>query len=166
MDNQEFEHEEPVRISYIVKALQTKEIKVKDLPPFTKKTLVFTLLEEQKFTQAFIAELMECTPAYISKLNKERLKSYLPILAELDINTIAAGHITQAERLKQRMAADKDWHGVWKVSRELIEDLQSLGFLRRAPEELNISLESQAKAFQELFGVKLERGTVTSNDHN
>ena len=147
----------------LVKEIKDGTIDVNAIDEFTRKTLVFALLEEMTFSHGQIAELMGVSRGRISALNKKRKESYINLLTEVDLKSLVGNHMQVAEHCKTQMAKNGDWHGVWKVHRELLQDLQSLGYLRKVPDELKISLEDRATQWEQMFGIQVTKGNIVAN---
>lgn len=149
----------------LVEDIKLGNIDVENLDSFTRRSLTYALLEEMVFTHAQIAELVGFSRTHVSKLNAQRKESYIPILNSIDLKAVIANHVQASEHVKTKLAQGGDWLGVWRVHRELLQDLQSLGYLKKMPDELKITLEDRAKAWQDMFGINLSKETQIVNSN-
>ncbi|MFH1318591.1 MAG: hypothetical protein ABIH71_06220 [Candidatus Omnitrophota bacterium] len=133
--------------------LQRGLIKKEDLDPYLKKQITIELLEEMIYSTRDIASMVGYSQSMVTKINRKRKENYYRIMRTNDINNIIAGHVMSADILTKKLARDKDWQAVWKIKRELIQDLQSLGFIQQAPQRIEVSLEDVADRWEKMFGV-------------
>ena len=147
-------------IPYLIKALQNKILTPEQLDIHTKRCIAYYLLDNMDVTQAQIANLLHVIPNSIYKMNVKRKRNYSYLANDIDLKAIVGHHIHIANHISQKLAKQQDWAGVWKVQRELIQDLQSLGYLKRIPDELKVTLQDRAADLARIYGVDLIGGKV------
>ena len=59
---------------------------------------------------------------------------------EIDVKSVAGNLIVWARNLAAKALREKDYALAWKIQRELISELQSLGYLPRSPEQYNVQI--------------------------
>lgn len=137
--------------------LKAKRITPDALTPLDKRLVIIHLLEEMKYTHAQIAIWVGLTTKRVDQINVERKRNCAGIVKGLDVQSLIGQYVQIATKSRQKMAEQEDWHGVWKVTREMMQDLQELGILKKVPTELNISLTDRAEEWEKMFGIKITR---------
>jgi hypothetical protein len=111
------------------------------------------MLQTGKYHQREIAEFMDLSQGRIYQVARDLEKYTVHLIDEIDVKKVASSAKTVAERVKVELAKQNDWAGVWRVEKELVELLQSMGFVREVPKKLEVSLEEKAKAWDQMFGI-------------
>lgn len=129
------------------------EIDVKTLNSIQRRSIVFFMLKSGRYHQQEIADLLGYSATRICQLNKELKESYIDFIDGMEIKKEAGLHIQRANTAYIELNKQGKWKEAWEVTRELIQDLQSLGYIHKEPEKININYEERAKAWDEFFGI-------------
>lgn len=131
-------------------------LKSDELTSDQRKAIIIYLCNLGRYHGFEIAEIVGSDPSYISRIKKQFENGHMVLVDELEVKKIAGKHIKMAERAYIELNKKGKWKDGFEVMRGLIEDLQSLGYLHREPETLNIDYGIIVKRWEELFGVKLD----------
>lgn len=148
----------------ILENLKNKTIFAHQLDPSTKKACCVFLLDSGKYTHQEISSILKISPSRVKQIKSYAERCYTFLVKEIDIERIVSEHMRLATRCKVNLAKQGDWKNVWNVGRELIEDLQNLGYLNRAPIEIKAELANKAKSWEELLGVEILVDDVAQNE--
>ena len=132
---------------FFLEKIAKKEIDPKSLTTHQRRVCVRFLLMEGKHAQYEIAAILKCDPAVITR-DKRRIQHQNSwMLDELDERRIAVNLIQVAEIASARLFRQNKSHEAWKVQRELMESLQSLGYVKKKPVEFEgkVSLQEILK---------------------
>jgi len=108
-------------------------------PVDTRRTCV-AYLRLEGYTQEEIAEIFDVHRQTIIRDEKAIRKDAAKLVDELDVKSMAGELIASARHFIARAIREKNYALAWKIHRELIADLQSLGYLPRSPEEHRVQI--------------------------
>ena len=111
-----------------------KEISIPD------RRICVAYLRYEGYTQDEIAEIFGVHRQTIIRDEKANRKELAKLVDEIDVKSIAGGLIALASQLRAKALREKNYSLAWKIQRELISDLQSLGFLPRSPERHQLQI--------------------------
>jgi transcriptional regulator with XRE-family HTH domain len=105
-----------------------------------QRRLCVAYLRLEGYTQEEIAEIFKVSRQTIIRDQKANRRESAKLVDEIDVKTMAGEHIAAARHFIAKAIREKDYGLAWKIHRELIADLQSLGYLPRSPEEHRIQI--------------------------
>ena len=86
-----------------------------------------------------IAQLFGVSTHKISQDLYELSKDRVKLVKRINLFEVAGRLIEMAQHLSRKSRREGDYSGAWKIDRELMESLQSLGFVYRAPRTAKIA---------------------------
>ena len=86
-----------------------------------------------------IAQLFGVSTHNISQDLYELSKDRVKLIKRINLFEVAGRLIEMAQHLSRKSRREGDYSGAWKIERELMESLQSLGFVYRAPRTAKIA---------------------------
>jgi hypothetical protein len=92
------------------------------------------------YTQDEIAEVFRVHRQTILRDDKANRKEMAKLVDQVDVEAMAGELIALASQLRAKAIRTKDYSLAWKIQRDLINDLQSLGYLPRAPEQHQVQI--------------------------
>lgn len=114
--------------------LDPKEISVTD------RRICVSYLRLEGYRQEEIAQIFKVHRLTIMRDEKANRKDAAKLVDEIDVKSVAGNLIIWARNLAAKALRKKDFALAWKIRRELISDLQSLGYLPRSPEQYNLQI--------------------------
>ena len=118
----------------ILKYLREGRIRPGDIGKKQRRGCV-AYLRLEGYTQDEIAEILGVCPRTIARDEKANRQELGKLVDTIDVRAMAGGHIAWAKHLVAKAIKDKDFALAWRIQRELIADLQSLGYLPKAAEK-------------------------------
>lgn len=101
-------------------------------------------LRYEGYTQQEIAEIFRVSRQTIIRDEKAIRSEQSVLVDDLDIDIIAGELIAIANNLTAKAIRNKDYSLAWKIECDLITKLQSLGYLPKAAEKLNVNVTTFA----------------------
>ena len=101
-------------------------------------------LRHEGYTHQEIAEIFKVSRQTIIRDEKAIRAEHSILVKDLDIDAIAGELIVVANNLMAKLIRNKDYFPAWKIQCDLITKLQSLGYLPKAAEKLNLNVTSLA----------------------
>ena len=92
------------------------------------------------YRQEEIAQIFKVHRLTIMRDEKANRKDAAKLVDEIDVKSVAGNLIVWARNLAAKALREKDHALAWKIQRELISDLQSLGYLPRSAEQLRVQI--------------------------
>ena len=127
--------------TFLLKSISNKQLEPSQLTPHQRRLCVRYLLHDMKHTCVEISEILKVHPVTVRKDKQKILKQDTWVLDDLcEIKNVAASAVGVAERAITNLFKQNKNKDAWVVKRELIEMLQSLGYIERKPMELNANL--------------------------
>ena len=124
----------------VVARLKEKKITGKDLPRDVRMNVVNVL--RRTYTEAEIGHLLGLSHRTITRVVKASREDESGLVADLTIDKVAGESIAIA-RMLQTAAWKKGSLGlVWQIQRELVANLQSMGYVHTAPTEIKGEVEA------------------------
>ena len=114
--------------------LDPKEISVSD------RRVCIAYLRMEGCRQEEIAEIFNVHRQTIIRDEKANRRELAKLVDEIDVRSYTGELIASARNLAAKALRKKDYALAWKIRRELISDLQSLGYLPRSPEQYNVQI--------------------------
>ena len=111
-----------------------------------RRLCVQYMLHERKWTQMEISEILHVNPATITRDKQLLLSQNAWMLTEIDNRNFALELIHTAAIASASLFRKKHPYEAWKVEKELVESLQSLGYISKEP----IKLEGQLSLLEVL----------------
>lgn len=124
-----------------LKHIREGSINPKDIPA-RQRQLCVAYLRLEGYTQIEISEIFKVNRITIIRDEKIIRKGYKKLIDELDVKAIAGELIATASQLISKAVRKEDYGLAWRIRSELITKLQSLGFLPKAAEQVNIHMNS------------------------
>jgi hypothetical protein len=97
-------------------------------------------LRLEGYTHEEVAEIFGVHRHTIARDEKANRAEVARLVDELDVRSVAGGLIAWAKHLTAKAIREKDYGLAWRVQREVIADLQSLGFLPKAAERHEVQI--------------------------
>jgi transcriptional regulator with XRE-family HTH domain len=97
-------------------------------------------LRLEGYTQEEIAEIFGVHRHTIARDEKMNRAELARLVDELDVRSVAGGLIAWAKHLTAKAIKEKDYALAWRVQREVVADLQGLGYLPKAPEQHEVRI--------------------------
>ena len=114
-------------------------INPKDISSADRRTCV-AYLRLEGYSQQEIAEIFNVHRLTIIRDEKINRNKAAKLVDEIDIKAEAGNLIVYAKHLTAKAIREKDYNLAWKIQRELVSDLQSLGYLPKAPEQHQVQI--------------------------
>ncbi|MFH1615104.1 MAG: hypothetical protein ABIG61_08495 [Planctomycetota bacterium] len=114
--------------------LDPKEISISD------RRVCVGYLRLEGYTQEEIAQIFKVHRLTIIRDEKANRQEAAKLVDEIDVKCIAGDLIIFARHLFAKALREKDYGLAWKIRRDLISDLQSLGYLPRSPEQYHVQI--------------------------
>lgn len=148
------------RIRYMIARIQARQIDPNKLTSKARKRIILFFIETQPDTPYWaIADLLDVTESYVCQVKKAYIKESSKELLDTDILSVARSLEIKASYLFRRAVEMDDIATAWRIEKELIEKLQSFGFVYKAPAEIDIrnvndNLYAELGRFFDEFGAK------------
>ena len=97
-------------------------------------------LRLEGYTQEEIAEIFKVHRQTILRDEKAIRSEAAKLVDEIDVKSVAGSLIAWARHLGAKALREKDYGLAWRIQRELVSDLQSLGYLPRSPERHQVQI--------------------------
>lgn len=106
----------------------------------TERRACVSYLRLEGYTQEEIAEIFNVHRLTIMRDEKANRHQAIRLVDEIDVKSVAGCLIGWARQLTAKALREKDYALAWKIQRQLISDLQSLGYLPRSPEQHQVQI--------------------------
>ena len=114
--------------------LDPKETSISD------RRVCVAYLRLEGYTQEEIAQIFKVHRQTIIRDEKANRMDAARLVDEIDVKSTAGSLIVWAGHLAAKALREKDYGLAWKIQRDLISDLQSLGYLPRSPEQYHVQI--------------------------
>lgn len=101
-------------------------------------------LRLEGYTQVEIAEIFRVSRQTIIRDEKAIRKQYTSLVDELDVKSAAGELMATASQLAAKAIRKEDYALAWRIKCDLITKLQSLGYLPKVADKLNVSIATFA----------------------
>ena len=115
------------------------QINPKDISSADRRTCV-AYLRLEGYSQQEISEIFNVHRMTIIRDEKFNRNQAAKLVDEIDIKAEAGNLIVYAKHLTAKAIREKDYNLAWKIQRQLVSDLQSLGYLPKAPEQHQVQI--------------------------
>lgn len=116
------------------RSLDPKEISIPD------RRVCVAYLRLEGYTQEEIAEIFKINRQTIIRDEKANRQEAARLVDEIDVKSVAGDLIISASHLSAKALREKDYGLAWRIKTELIDKLQSLGYLPRSPEKHHVQV--------------------------
>ena len=123
----------------ILKKIRGGSLDPKEISITNRQTCV-AYLRFEGYTQDEIAEIFGVHRRTIMRDEKIHRKEVAKLVDEIDVKSTGGGLIALSRQLVAKALRKKDYGLAWKIQRELINDLQNLGYLPRSPERHQVQV--------------------------
>jgi transposase len=184
-DNPRLEKEDEVPILSLIQKIKDESLDPRTLPPELRQQCVEVFWSEG-YNESAMAQILKRSEKTI-KRDLEKIREKNALSPNLELARQIIGETVQRARMHQgylvRLARSKDAtvseksqseYLAWKVQKELVEKMQSLGYLPSRPQEItgdiyhHMSLQEEERSFgeirtmlNEVEGAAKETGTFT-----
>ena len=114
--------------------LDPKEISTSD------RRVCVAYLRLEGCTQEEIAEIFKVHRQTIIRDERANRREAAKLVDEIDVKSVAGSLIAWARHLAAKALRVKNYALAWKIQRDLVSDLQSLGYLPRSPEQYHVQI--------------------------
>jgi len=114
--------------------LDPKEISIYD------RRVCVAYLRLEGYGQEAISQIFKVHRQTVTRDEKANRLEAAKLVDEIDARSVAGNLIVWARNLTAKALREKNYGLAWKIQRELISDLQSLGYLPRSAEQLNVQI--------------------------
>jgi len=114
--------------------LDPKEISISD------RRVCVAYLRLEGYTQEEIAEIFKVHRQTIIRDERANRREAAKLVDEIDVKSVAGSLIAWARHLAAKALREKNYALAWKIQRDLVSDLQSLGYLPRSPEQYHVQI--------------------------
>ena len=115
-------------------SLDPKEISISD------RQVCVAYLRLEGYRQEEIAQIFKVHRLTIMRDEKANRRELAKLVDEIDVKNYAGELIASARHLRAKALRKKDYTLAWNIERGLLSDLQSLGYLPRAPERHQLQI--------------------------
>lgn len=119
--------------AFIYRQLQEKRMVAKELTNHQRVLCVQYMLHEKKWTRLEIADVLSIHRHTVSSIERRLLHHAATALDMIDQRSVAIGLVNTAEVACARLMRAGNDAAAWKIEKELIEMLQTLGFISKEP---------------------------------
>jgi len=127
----------------LLRRIRSGEVRPEEVTRHERRVCV-ACLRLEGYTQEEIAEIFEVHRQTISRDVRALRKQAAHLVDEIDVRSVAGGLISWAEHIRAKALKEKDYQLAWRVQRELVSDLQGLGYLPRAPRQHDVRVTTFA----------------------
>lgn len=127
------ENAEELSPTALLEKLSKGEIKYMALRYSDRLSLVGMLLHDH--TQEETAGILGCSRSAVVRCQNVLRDNATNLVKEVSIDRVAGRLISRAHWLSVKAARIRQYAVAWQIERELIQDLQSLGYVHREPQK-------------------------------
>ena len=121
----------------LLRRVRAREVRPVEVTTHERRICV-AYLRLEGYTQEEIAEIFEVHRQTIARDEQAIRKEMAHLVDDLDARAMAGGLLGWARHITAKALKEKDYALAWRVQRELVSDLQSLGYLPRAVEQHDV----------------------------
>lgn len=123
----------------ILKRIREGSLDPKEIRPSDRRVCV-AYLRLEGCIQEEISQIFKVCRQTIMRDEKANRKDAAKLVDEIDVKSVAGNLIVWADNLAAKALREKNYALAWKIKRELVGELQSLGYLPRSAEQLNVQI--------------------------
>ena len=117
----------------LLRKVRTREVRPGEVSREERRVCV-AYLRLEGYTQDEIAEIFQVHRHTIARDERAVQKEMGRLVDKLDVRAMAGGLVAWARHITAKAIKEKDYALAWKIQRELVADLQALGYLPKAAE--------------------------------
>jgi len=114
--------------------LNPKEISISD------RRVCVAYLRLEGYRQEEIAQIFKVHRQTVIRDEKANRLEAAKLVDDIDVKSVAGNLMGWARNLTAKALREKDYGLAWRIQRELVSDLQSLGYLPRSPEQYHVQI--------------------------
>jgi hypothetical protein len=140
----------------IIELLQKGRITGEELSARQRRVVVKYFMEEMTDqSNTSIASLIGVTDVHVCRIKRELMKRGMWEIESVDIKMLALGLLKRKVEYQRRAAETQNWSLAWKIECDFIEKMQSLGFVYKEPERLQVQkqIDTGITEFMDEYGV-------------
>ena len=123
----------------ILKRIRESSLDPKELSISDRRVCV-AYLRLEGYRQEEIAQIFKVHRQTVIRDEKANRLEAAKLVDEIDVKSVAGNLIVWARNLTAKALKEKNYGLAWKIQRDLISDLQSLGYLPRSPEQYHVQI--------------------------
>ena len=123
----------------ILKRIREQSLNPKEISTSDRRVCV-AYLRLEGYTQEEIAEIFRVSRQTIIRDEKANRRDAARLVDDIDVKSVAGSLIAWARHLAAKALREKNYALAWKIQRDLVSDLQSLGYLPRSPEQYHVQI--------------------------
>lgn len=125
----------------ILRRLNVQELRPEEIGLHERRACV-TYLRLEGYTRQEIADIFKVHPQTITRDEKANRKELAKLVTDIDVQAVAGGLAASAKHLYGKAMKEKDYALAWRIEREVISDLQSMGYLPKAAEQHQVHIST------------------------
>ncbi|GAF80741.1 unnamed protein product [marine sediment metagenome] len=125
----------------ILKRIRERSLNPKEISTSDRRVCV-VYLRLEGCTQEEIAEILKVHRQTIIRDERANRREAAKLVDEIDVKSVAGNLIACARHLIAKTLREKNYALAWKIRKELISVLQSLGYLPRSPEQYHVQIDT------------------------
>jgi len=125
----------------ILKRINEQSLNPKKISTSDRRVCV-AYLGLEGYTQEDIAKIFRVSRQTIIRDEKANRREAARLVDDIDVKSVAGSLIAWARHLAAKALREKNYALAWKIRRELISNLQSLGYLPRSAEQLRVQIDT------------------------
>jgi predicted DNA-binding protein (UPF0251 family) len=134
----------------LLRKVRSREVQPADVSPEERRVCV-AYLQLEGYTQEEMAEIFQVHRQTIARDERVIRERTARLVDQIDVRAMVGGLIAWGEHIAAKAMREKDYALAWKVQRELISDLQSLGYLPKSVERHDVRITSFVELAQLAF---------------
>ena len=123
----------------ILKKIHEQSLNPKEISTSDRRVCV-ACLRLEGYTQEEIAKIFRVSRQTIIRDEKANRRELARLVDDIDVKSFAGSLIDWARHLAAKALREKNYALAWKIQRDLVSDLQSLGYLPRSPEQYLVQI--------------------------
>ena len=137
------------RIKALIRGIQERRVSPADLPTAARRRIIQYIIETQpNATASAIGELVGLSTGQVHAVRRHLIKTAAWELDDLDVRQVAAELLSKKRHLQAAAVEKGDIATAWRIEMDTIEALQSLGFVSRTPQRVEVGL---GEGLREIF---------------
>ena len=150
--------------AFLLRQLSEKRLIPKDLTSHQRILCIQYMWREQKWTQSEMGEILGVHQTAVSRVVIRLRQHSAHMLDAIDQRAVAVELINCAEAVCSKLMRAGKEDAAWKVRKELVESLQTLGFISKEPIRLEGSLKLSLREVIELANTTGKAADIAADD--
>jgi predicted DNA-binding protein (UPF0251 family) len=134
----------------LLRKVRSREVQPVDVSPEERRVCV-AYLRLEGYTQEEMAEIFQVHRQTIARDERVIRERTARLVDQIDVRAMVGGLISWGEHIAAKAMREKDYALAWKVHRELISDLQGLGYLPKSVDRHDLRITSFVELAQLAF---------------